>query len=257
MTYYLFKILDPKTAKNELLSKGLKDLYELKDAETKEHFIGGRSAKKPTRLKASKLVEERPETIDWEEQWSLFAENFSEGKAEIDLSRFGGKKILSLLPGPGFGDLSHPTTALMLEMMEGRVENESILDIGTGSGILALAALLLNASSAIGIDIEKDALIHARKNAKLNHLCARFVQKLPSKIPSSNICLLNMILPEQKTVLRQRKTYDRKSKLWITSGILKEQRKEYLALTKSWGWHLEKEYKKDGWLGFIFVPKFS
>ena len=82
-------------------------------------------------------------TVNWEEQWALFAESSFDGKAHIDLSQFGGASTLLLLPGPGFGDLSHPTTYLMLKMMQNRVQNLPVLDIGTGSGILALAALSL------------------------------------------------------------------------------------------------------------------
>lgn len=252
MKYYLFKVLNNKTAKKELISHGLQDLYELKDQVTKEVFIGGRCSHPLKNLKSSLLVEEKKGSVDWEEQWALFAENFSEGKAHIDLSRFGKKTILELAPGPGFGDLSHPTTALMLEMMQGRVENENVLDIGTGSGILALAALLLGAKSAIGLDIDPKALAHARKNSKLNHLSVQFLKKLPRHTKPPQVCLLNMILPEQKIALQDLKGYNSLAQLWITSGILKNQKREYLSLTKSWGWKLEASYSKTTWLGFVF-----
>jgi ribosomal protein L11 methyltransferase len=191
-------------------------------------------------------------TVDWEEQWALFAESFSDGKAHIDLSKFGGASTLLLLPGPGFGDLSHPTTYLMLKMMQSQVQNFSVLDIGTGSGILALASLLLGASSAIGLDIDPDALKHARKNAKLNFLKAHFTKSLPRMVPPSNICLINMILSEQKIALRDIQQYNHLSKLWIASGILAEQKEKYLQLTKSWGWQVKEEHQKDDWLGWIF-----
>ncbi len=254
MSYYLFKVLDEKAAKNELISKGLKDIYELQDCESNSLFIGGRSSQPLTDLRSVELAHESPEDVDWEEQWSFFAENFSDGRAEIDLSRFGKKKTLSLLPGPGFGDLSHPTTQLMLEMMKGHVAREAILDIGTGSGILILAALLLGADSAIGIDIDSHAIKHAKQNAKLNHLRARFVKKLPAKLSGPHICLLNMIFPEQLAALRSRRKYQALAKLWITSGILRKQKKAYLKQTKLWGWKLEEEHQKDQWLGFVFSP---
>ncbi|MCC6127884.1 MAG: 50S ribosomal protein L11 methyltransferase, partial [Chlamydiae bacterium] len=224
----------------------------LEDSESGSLFIGGRSPHRLMDLKASELVEESPEEVDWEEQWSLFAENFVQGKAEIDLSRFGKKAILSLLPGPGFGDLSHPTTALMLEMMQERVEGEAILDIGTGSGILALSALLLGASSAIGLDIDAAVLGHARQNAKLNHLRAHFAKKLPTDLSGPHVCLLNMIFPEQLIALRFLHKYKPLAKLWITSGILQNQKTAYLEQTKRWGWKLEEERQKEQWLGFVF-----
>lgn len=252
MNYYLFATKTPEEAEKELAGFGLKDIYQIEDAETGEILIGGRMSKPPKLLRFAKLIEKSGPDVDWEEQWSLFAANFFEGKAHIDLKAFGKNKTLLLAPGPGFGDLSHPTTALMLEMMKGRVKRESILDIGSGSGILTLAALLLGAASAAGLDIDPKALKHAKLNAKLNHLNARFTKALPKNLPSSNICLINMIFPEQKIALRRVKRYNRLAKLWIVSGILAEQKQEYLDWAKSHGWKLERMQKKNGWLGFIF-----
>lgn len=249
MKYYLFQALDDQ-AEEELIRHGLQDLYRIEEGET--IFIGGRCKKKPSSLKHSELIEEKESTIDWEEQWSLFAEGFAEGKAHIDLAKFGGTSTLLLLPGPGFGDLSHPTTYLMLEMMQSHIRGQAVLDIGTGSGILALAALLLGASSAIGIDIDDQALLHARTNAEANHLKARFQKTLPRHTPPS-IVLINMIFPEQKQALRRIERYNKLAKLWIVSGILAEQKEEYLEQTRTWGWKIQEEHQKGEWLGWVFT----
>ena len=187
-------------------------------------------------------------SVNWDEQWALFAENFYDGKAHIDL----GKKTLLLAPGPGFGDLSHPTTSLMLEMMHSEVPGESVLDIGTGSGILSLAALLLGARSAHGIDIDPDALLHAKKNNALNGLNARFSKILPKTLPPS-IALMNMILSEQRAAFSPRA--NQTAKRWITSGILEAQEGEYLAQTSAWGWTLRSKHQSSEWLGFVFDKK--
>lgn len=192
--------------------------------------------------------------VDWEAQWELFAENFYDGKAHIDLSqfsdKFGGTSELLLLPGPGFGDLSHPTTHLMLQLMQGKVTGQRILDIGCGSGILSLAALQLGAASAMGIDIDPEAIQHAQKNAELNQLEAEFRLTIPDV--GNQVLLMNMILPEQKIVMQQGDLLNRAAKTWITSGILATQRNEYYALTKQWGWTLKKELQRGEWLGIIF-----
>lgn len=185
-------------------------------------------------------------TINWEEQWASFAKNFYDGKAHIPIQ----KKNLLLLPGPGFGDLSHPTTYLMLKMMKKRVKNESVIDIGTGSGILSLAACLLNAKNAIGIDIDPDALKHARKNAKLNQISnARFIKRLPGNLPPS-LFLMNMISSEQRAVHPQK--WNRCAKLWIISGILTEERPKYLKEASARGWQPIEEHRRKGWLGWVF-----
>jgi ribosomal protein L11 methyltransferase len=249
MDYYLFRILDERALKqieHELVKKGLKHPFVIEDDATGEVFLGGQSTK-AIKTQNALLVEKKKAEVDWHNQWSLFAENFNEGKAQIKL----GEKTLLLLPGPGFGNLSHETTHLMLEMMKQHVEKESIVDIGTGSGILALAALLLNAKSAIGIDIDKAALKHAKENGKLNQLKATFSKTLPKKLSTQNVFLMNMIFPEQKEFKPER--FNALAKKWIVSGILEEQKKNYLAQAKKWGWKLLSEHKKGEWLGFVFT----
>jgi ribosomal protein L11 methyltransferase len=191
--------------------------------------------------------------VNWEEQWALFAENFHDGMAHIDLKKFGGKKTLLLKPGPGFGDLSHPTTYLMLQLLQKYVQEHSVIDIGCGSGILSLAALLLGAHSALGIDIDKEAVSHAKKNQALNDLSARFATRLPRKLKKGNLGLMNMILSEQEIVMQDHLRLNGLMRLWITSGILVKQRKKYLEKTKEWGWKLVEEATRGEWLGMVFA----
>ena len=83
---------------------------------------------------------------------------------------------LRLIDGPAFGSGFHPTTALCVEMLDEIVQNRnprSVLDVGTGSGILALAALTLGVPRAVGIDIDADALSYAARNRRLNGLNER------------------------------------------------------------------------------------
>lgn len=246
MYNYLFQIIsgnDIGQVEAELHKKGLKDIYLIEEDGSGTILMGGHSTKKISTQKAI-LLEEKS-AVNWEDQWSLFAHDFKDGKAHIKIS----DKTLLLLPGPGFGDLSHPTTQLMLEMMKGKVKDESVIDIGSGSGILTLASLLLGAKSAVGIDIDKQAISHAKKNAKLNHLKARFVKTVPEKICPS-IFLMNLILPEQKQVNPSQ--FNPFAKHWMVSGILSEQKREYLHLIKSWGWKLKDECSRDDWMGWIF-----
>lgn len=192
--------------------------------------------------------------IDWEEQWALFAENFYDGQAHIDLSRFGKNSILKLLPGPGFGDLSHPTTSLMLELMHPYIQDADIIDIGTGSGILALASLLLGARSAVGIDIDPHAIVHAKKNNRLNRLSARFgMPSLLQKNKRQSIFLMNMILSEQRMVNPTQ--FHKPSALWVTSGILSSQKELYLQQAQDWNWLPITAKEKGEWVGWVFKIK--
>ncbi|MDN3508012.1 MAG: 50S ribosomal protein L11 methyltransferase, partial [Simkaniaceae bacterium] len=67
--------------------------------------------------------------IDWDEQWAHHAPNFCNGKVSITLPC---GRSFDLVPGPGFGDCSHPTTRLMLEMMDGEVIDRDVVDVGCG-----------------------------------------------------------------------------------------------------------------------------
>jgi ribosomal protein L11 methyltransferase len=84
---------------------------------------------------------------------------------------------LRLTDAGAFGTGLHPTTALCVEALEEVVENsppEAVLDVGTGSGVLALAALMTGVPRALGIDIDDEAMRVAAENARINALEHRF-----------------------------------------------------------------------------------
>lgn len=82
--------------------------------------------------------------------------------------------IVWLDPGLAFGTGTHATTALCLEWLDGiNLEGARVLDVGSGSGILSVAALALGAREAVAIDIDPQALIASRENAERNGVQAR------------------------------------------------------------------------------------
>ncbi|HYR86067.1 MAG TPA: 50S ribosomal protein L11 methyltransferase [Terriglobia bacterium] len=83
---------------------------------------------------------------------------------------------LRLTDSTAFGTGHHPTTALCVEALEEALTiavPDSLLDVGTGSGVLALAALLMGVPRAVGLDIDADALKIAAEHARLNNLADR------------------------------------------------------------------------------------
>ena len=113
--------------------------------------------------------------VDWEESWK---ENYPPQiigdtlvvlpywKAEED---YDGRRKVILDPGLTFGTGAHPSTRMVMETMEQRIQpGNSCLDLGSGSGILSITALRLGAKSAVGVDIDPKAEDIARENAAYN-----------------------------------------------------------------------------------------
>ena len=81
------------------------------------------------------------------------------------------RAVLSIDPGMAFGTGGHDTTRLVLETLERHIQpGDAFLDVGCGSGILSIAACLLGAGSALGVDIDALAVKTARENGALNGL---------------------------------------------------------------------------------------
>lgn len=189
--------------------------------------------------------------IDWHEQWKLHAPGYRDGHVPIQFPT----GTLKLIPGPGFGDLSHPTTRLMLKVMQGKVKDKHVIDIGCGSGILSLSALFLGAYSAIGIDIDPDAISHSQKNAKINRLEAKASFELADdRFTCKNpfIIVMNMISSEQEVVFKSHSQLLNQSAELIVSGIINEEKEVYINKLIAMGWIVVQMKKEMGWCAFYF-----
>ena len=121
---------------------------------------------------------------DWENSWKQYYHPIEIGRRlavapSWEAYENSGRTVLRLDPGMAFGTGTHETTALCLAALDEVVQGgERVLDVGCGSGILGVAALLLGASSALGIDIDEMAVQTARENARLNNVNSHYAAEM-------------------------------------------------------------------------------
>jgi ribosomal protein L11 methyltransferase len=115
---------------------------------------------------------------DWTQKWKEGLEPIEIGNRLIIApswklpSRTDDRVVISIDPGMAFGTGTHETTRLCLEAIERYWHGASLIDVGTGTGILAIAAArLVPASRAVAIDIDPQAVEVARENARINGVC--------------------------------------------------------------------------------------
>ncbi len=127
----------------------------------------------------NRLLAETVREEDWANNWKKYFKPLPVGKKLLICPSWEttdnpeGREILSIDPGMAFGTGGHDTTRLVLETLEEHITPGcDFLDVGCGSGILSIAACLLGAGTATGVDIDKLAVRTAVENGELNGLTA-------------------------------------------------------------------------------------
>ncbi len=133
--------------------------------------------------------------------------------------------VLNLDPGLAFGTGTHETTRLCLQAVEKYTTPDTeMLDVGCGSGILSVAALLLGAKSAVGVDIDEMAVKTAKENAVLNGVEDRFTVlagNLTDKVEGKyNVVAANIVADAIIMLSKDIKNYMYDDSVYIMSGII-------------------------------------
>ncbi len=137
-----------------------------------------------------------------------------------------GTVCMTLDPGLAFGTGTHPTTALCLEWLAGHdVKDKVVIDYGCGSGILAVAALLLGARYAYALDIDPQALTASRYNAEKNQVQDRIGYYLPERFSPvvADIVIANILAKPLIDLSAQITALVKPGGQLVLSGILQEQ----------------------------------
>ena len=148
---------------------------------------------------------------------------------------------LAVDPGLAFGTGSHPTTHLCLLWLEQHrnLQNQSLLDYGCGSGILAIAAAKLGAKPIVGTDIDPQAMVAARSNADINNTVIRFVlpnEDAPELAAETkyDIVIANILANPLQVLAPALVNKMRPGGKIVLSGVLARQAEEVIATYSQW-----------------------
>ncbi len=200
--------------------------------------------------------------INWNEYWksffhtTLIGERLAVVPMWEEYGNLDNRCVLKINPGAAFGTGTHATTSLCLTLLENIVkENQTVLDIGCGSGILAIASVLLGAKSALGVDIDETAVKVANENAVLNGVVNEtefIVGDLAEKVDGKfDIITANIVADVIIRLLENIDTYMNKDTRVILSGIIDLRAQDVIKAINEFGFIIETELRKDNWYAFM------
>lgn len=171
----------------------------------------------------------------------------------------GERIVLNIDPGLAFGTGSHETTRLCLETLEKYIHGgEKMLDVGCGSGILAIAGLLLGAKEALGVDIDQMAVKTAEENAQINGVADRFnvvCGNLTDKVSGKYDVIAANIVADAIIMLSSGvKNFMDENTVYIMSGIIDTRRDDVLNAIKN-DFEIVEEITDNGWVCLVAKAK--
>ena len=213
------------------------------------------------RLEASgveyKLETSGIEQEDWQNAWKKYYHAMEIGQRlaivpgweTYDTDRI----VITMDPGMAFGTGTHETTALCLVVLDELVQGgERLLDIGTGSGILAIAALLLGASKAEGVDIDPMCVRTAGENAALNGVSDRFIVEIGDLSDKASgqydLITANIVANAIKQLAPQIPALLAPNGTFIASGIIDEREDEVAQAIRAAGLAVREIRRDNGWV---------
>jgi ribosomal protein L11 methyltransferase len=206
------------------------------------------------------------QTQDWNRRWAESVKPIRVGRRLIirpswEAVRLQAEDVEIVLdPKQAFGTGHHATTSLLLEWLEKVVRGgESVLDVGTGSGILAMVALRLGAAKAVGLDVDPVAIDCARSYARDNHFGAELIlrpgdlsKQTTALVPPPDLVLANL---DQATLLLYRDhlaAYVQHGARLLVSGVLADQQQELVRTFSYAGMYCTGQREREGWVALEF-----
>ena len=197
---------------------------------------------------------------DWAENWKQYYKPFRIGKHMVVKPTWEpwdareGDLIIEIDPGMAFGTGTHETTAMCVGMIEKYYRGGAMLDVGTGSGILAIAAARLGAKDILAVDIDPDAVRVAKENVEHNGLSqvievkkGDLLQGLSRKF---DFAVANILAPVICMLAAPLKNHLEENGVFVCSGVIAEAEEEVTAALLAAGYVIDEIQHKGDWVAF-------
>ncbi len=200
---------------------------------------------------------------DWQDKWKAFFKPQSIGErlfvrpVWIDDYDSGNRAVLNIEPGAAFGTGTHETTRLCLETLDKIIKDgDTVLDIGCGSGILAIASMLLGAKEGFGVDIDPLAVKTAKENGLMNNLkepeltfvCGDLADKVTKKY---DVVVANIVADIIILFSTQVRAFMKPDAKFIASGIIDTRADEVCLALQNAGLVLKERIEDNGWVCLV------
>ena len=195
---------------------------------------------------------------DWINNWKQYFKPIPVGQKLLirptweEVQDSGGRTVLDLDPGLAFGTGTHETTRLCMELLEQYVRpGMNVLDVGCGSGILSVAALLLGADKAVGVDIDELAVKTAVENAEINHVENRFTGicgNLTDQVTGTyDIVVANIVADVIIMLTKDVEQFMKPDTVYLMSGIIDTREQDVLTAVEEHFTIIDRKEEK-GWV---------
>lgn len=206
---------------------------------------------------------------EWANNWKQYYKPFELGERVLvrpeweEVENPGGRKVLTMNPGHLFGTGTHHSTRMCMEQLERAVSGgERVLDLGCGSGILSVLALLLGAQSAVAVDIDAGAPGVAYENLALNGIDRERYDVYVGDVLSENdinekignnydIVVANIVADVIIALASAAFSYTRPGGMFITSGIITPRAQQVADALESAGFSITENIERGGWTCFV------
>lgn len=243
--------------------QGLETLTELKGA------LADFKAESPDFYGSLEIKIDNVKEEDWANNWKQYYKPFNVGEKLIikpsweNVENTGGRKILEIDPASTFGTGQHHTTKLVMERLEKIVnEGDRVLDLGCGSGILSISALLFGAESAVMVDIFENAVKTAGENVEKNGFdknrytayCGNVIEDsaLRERIGGGyNVIAANIVADVIIAMSGLFGGFLAKDGTLIVSGIITERLPEVLSALEGNGFKVASLSEEEGWNAIV------